>query len=280
MRNKFLSISSVMVLTLLMFFINILFVLHDVSLKIIDTVNSKLTISLYLDAKYDRNSIEVTDLMNDLRDLGWWIQVNYKTKEILLDELEQKEPQLVQILERTNPLPNTIILAWIDLSQYKQVNNLIENKLFILSQNQSDQEHFSNYTSQYQKIESIIWVLDILQAWLYIIIGIFLISIFIIIYSVIGNFIYYFKDEIYITRLVGGSKKFIYGPFVMQGAMYSFFGFLLSLIVFLFVLRSVNAAFGELYFFSFESRLLLWEILIFTLVGGLSGLFSSRKYLN
>jgi cell division protein FtsX len=49
LRNKFLSFSSVLVLTLLMFFINILVVLHDVSFKLIDSINSKLTISLYLE---------------------------------------------------------------------------------------------------------------------------------------------------------------------------------------------------------------------------------------
>ena len=49
LRNKFLSISSVLVLTLLMFFINILIILHDVSFKLIDIVNSKMTISLYLE---------------------------------------------------------------------------------------------------------------------------------------------------------------------------------------------------------------------------------------
>jgi cell division protein FtsX len=56
---------------------------------------------------------------------------------------------------------------------------------------------------QYKKIEQIIKVLHILQIWLYVIIAIFLVSISVIIYSIISNFIYYYKDEIYITRLVG-----------------------------------------------------------------------------
>jgi cell division transport system permease protein len=63
LRNKFLSISSVIVLTLLMFFINVLLVLHDVSNEIIKNINSKLTISLYLNEKYDKTSPEVVDLM-------------------------------------------------------------------------------------------------------------------------------------------------------------------------------------------------------------------------
>jgi cell division protein FtsX len=66
LRNKFLSFSSILVLTLLMFFINILFVLHDVSFKLIDSVNSKLTLSLYINDEYNKDSIDVIDLLKDI----------------------------------------------------------------------------------------------------------------------------------------------------------------------------------------------------------------------
>jgi cell division transport system permease protein len=69
LRNKFLSISSIIVLTLLMFFINILFVLHDISFKLIDNINSKLTISLYLNNDYDKSSIAVTGLLEDIKNI-------------------------------------------------------------------------------------------------------------------------------------------------------------------------------------------------------------------
>ena len=67
LRNTFLSISSVLILTLLMFFINILIVLHSVSIKLIDGVNEKLTISLYLKDDYNKNSLEVIDLLSDIK---------------------------------------------------------------------------------------------------------------------------------------------------------------------------------------------------------------------
>ncbi|MBT4632937.1 hypothetical protein HOB94_02955 [bacterium] len=50
-----------------MFFINILVILHDVSIKLISSINSKLTISLYLEDGYDRNSVEIIDLINDIK---------------------------------------------------------------------------------------------------------------------------------------------------------------------------------------------------------------------
>jgi len=286
LRNKFLSLSSILVLTLLMFFINILVILHDVSIKLISSINSKLTISLYLEDGYDRNSVEIIDLINDIKYIWWWIGtywpivVDYKTKEDILEDIRVKEPWLVKILERSNPLPETIVLSDIRLDQYTELNRVIENKLFVLSKEDADREYFANYSSQYEKITNIISVLDILQLGLYIIITIFLISISIIIYSVIWNFIYYYKDEIYITRLVGGSKEFIYGPFVIQGSIYSFIAFSLSLFIFLVILNNVNTAFSDLYYFHISIPVFLLEMILFVLIWWMAWYLSSKKYLK
>jgi len=166
------------------------------------------------------------------------------------------------------------------LEQYEELNQIIENKLFILSQNESDIEHFSNYTVQYKKIKQIINILDKLQWWLYIIIAMFLVSILIIIYSIIWNFIYYYKDEIYITRLVWWSKVFIYGPFVLQWSIYSFISFLLSVIIFIFIVQNVNTIFNNLYFLNISYKILFIEMILFIFMWWISWLFSSKKYLQ
>ena len=103
------------------------------------------------------------DFMQDIQKTLPNIKVLYKAKESILDEIRIKEPDLAKILERTNPLPNTIVLSEINLSQYEELNHMIENKLYLLSNDTSDKEHFSNYTAQYKKIEQVINVLHILQ---------------------------------------------------------------------------------------------------------------------
>jgi len=286
MRNKFLSFSSILVLTLLMFFINILVILNDVSFKLIDSVNSKMTISLYLKDEYDKNSIEVINLINNIKKIDsdstwlWKINVVYKTKEEILDDIRLKEPWLVKILERNNPLPETIIISNIMLNQYSNLNKVIENKLFLFSKEDENKDYFANYNSQYDRITSIINVLDILQIGLYTIITIFLISISIIIYSIIGNFIYYYRDEIYITRLVWWSKKFIYWPFVIQWSIYSFIAFLLSFFIFIAILNKLNSSFSELYTFKLQAPIFLAEMIIFVLIWWFAWYLSSKKYLK
>lgn len=125
-RNSFLSFSSVLVLTLLMFFINILLLLHDVSFKIIDGINDKLTISLYLQDDYDKNSGDVIDLLSGIKKELPSVHIQYKTKQEVLEELRTKDPDLVKILERENPLPETITLTQIQLDQFERLNYLVE----------------------------------------------------------------------------------------------------------------------------------------------------------
>ena len=131
-RNKFLSLSSILILTLLMFFINILIVIHGVSFRIIDVINERLTISLYLKEEYDQNSPDIIALKNDMRQTVPSIMITYKTKDDVLDEIRARDPELVNILELQNPLPETITLENIGLQDYERLNAIIERRMYVL----------------------------------------------------------------------------------------------------------------------------------------------------
>ncbi len=179
LRNKFLSISSVLVLILLMFFINILLVLHNVSFKLIDSINSKLSISLYLKDAFDKNSGEVVRMMQDLQDVSKSINIEYKSKDLLLEELREKDPKLVWILENENPLPNTIVVSNVWLNEYMLLNDTIEKRIWILDNwNKLEKtENFTDYKAQFKRIIKVIAILNILRVGLYVFIRIFLLSI-------------------------------------------------------------------------------------------------------
>ncbi len=288
LRNKFLSISSILVLTLLMFFINLLLVVHSTSFKIIDYVNNKISISLYLQDGFDKNSKEVINFMSNFREQFSNSKIVYKSKEEILEEIRQKDPELVRILEKQNPLPNTIIISQIPISDYDELNFLIENKLYLFSGNENikwEWESFASYKAQYKRITSIVNILTTIWIWLYIIIAIFIFAIWIITYSIIGNFIYYYRDEIYITKLVWWSKIFIYWPFSFQGILYSIIAFFISLSIFyLFIEYWITLIFWTEYSldFVFTNAEIIFpiQLLLFILIWGLSWYFSSKKYIK
>jgi cell division protein FtsX len=167
LRNKFLSLSSILVLTLLMFFINTLLVLHNLSFKLIDSINSKISISLYLQEDYDRTTNDVVDLINDIKKISPSLSVIYKDKSEVLEDIRKKDKGLVRILEQSNPLPNTILIKNIPLSVYDELNRKIESKIYLFSDSKNDSlekiDDFSDYKSQYKRINSTISILKTLQ---------------------------------------------------------------------------------------------------------------------
>ena len=78
LRNKFLTISTILVLTLLMFFINVLQILEWVSVKIISEINAKLNFSLYLKDWITKDSVEVSTLEKNIKEIDKDIVFDYK----------------------------------------------------------------------------------------------------------------------------------------------------------------------------------------------------------
>lgn len=281
LRNKFLTISTILVLTLLMFFINVLEILNSVSLKIISEVNKKMSISLYLIDWKNSESIEVTTLKSNIENVNKKILFTYKTKEESMLEMQQREPEAAKILaNENNPLPETIVLSNIEISDYESVNTEIEKQIWIFKNDEIDKDYFANYKTQYDRIKQVIFILDTLKIWLNVIIITFFVSIAIITYSVIWNFVYYYKNEIYITRLVWWARSFIYWPFILQWIIYSIVSFLISLSIFILLLKNLNSVFWEYFKFEILSEKILIELVIFIFIWGLSWYLSSKKYLK
>lgn len=287
LRNKFLSISSILVLTLLIFFINILFVLHNVTLKVMNSINDKLTISLYLKDTYDKNSTETLGLLNDINRDFPNIKIDFKSKDEVMEELKKKDAELIRILNSdwVNPLPATISISNIKLNEYEWLDSIIEKRMFIfIDSNKDAKNNVSNYRDQYDNIIKVIHTIKTLQMGLYFIIGVFVISIFVIVYSIISNFIFYYRDEIYITKLVWWGNVFIYWPFSLQWVIYVLLSFIFSITLFFLLLKNINFLFSsfsykEFVFNNASINLFIIELVVFSALWALSGYFSSKKYI-
>lgn len=283
LRNKFLSFSSILVLWLLMFFVNVLMIMHNLSNTLIESVNSKLTLSLYLKDEYQRSSPDTEILLSQIEKQFPNIILDFKSKEEVLEEMRKKDPAIVEIVQNINPLPATIYISNIQIEQYESLNTVIEGKAFILSDFRTNSTF--DYRSQYERIQKILTILNTLKLALYIIIWVFLLSIFVITYSIIWNFIYHYRDEIVITRLVWWSNGFIYGPFVIQWMLYAFLGFLLSTNVFLIGAKNMSFIFTrqEVQALIFNETLvwvLFLQIVLFLAIWGGSAYFSTHKYIK
>jgi cell division protein FtsX len=66
--------------------------------------------------------------MDSIQSVSPVVELEYKSKDEILNDIKAKEPDLVKMLERNNPLPNTIVISNIPLEIYEKINPFIENK--------------------------------------------------------------------------------------------------------------------------------------------------------
>jgi len=109
-----------------MFFVNILMIMHNLSNTLIESVNSKLTLSLYLKDEYQRSSPDTEILLSQIEKQFPNIILDFKSKEEVLEEMRKKDPAIVEIVQNINPLPATIYISNIQIEQYEMLNTVIE----------------------------------------------------------------------------------------------------------------------------------------------------------
>lgn len=288
-RNTFLSISSFLVLSLLIFFIHILLLVNFTTDKLIENINKRLSMSVILQKWYSNDNSEVVELISWLRWIGDNLEVSYISSQEAFAVLKKTDPELTKVVEEDseNPLPASIKIENMNVNQYNDINEQISKyKWIIVYDEQKFKKKIIAYRDQYNKIQTVISVFISIKYWIIWIISFFIFSVFIIIYNTIWNFIFFHRDEIKVTKLVWWDNIFIYWPFSVQGFLYTFFSTIFSLIIFLYIIKTVNIYLIENFpdfineFLSKNSLYFLYELLILSLIGLISWFLSSIKFIS
>lgn len=288
-RNPFLSLSSILVISLLIFFINTLFFIEYVTTSLTENINDRMSLSLNLKPGYTGDNSEVIAAMSALKQASSAIDIQYLSKEEAFEILKKRDQELVRIIEgeKENPLPSSIVIKNIPLGEYPKIDTIVRQfKGIIQYDEERSQKSLVDYQSQYERIQGLINILLSIRYGIYGIIGLFIFSVFIIIYNSIGNFVFFYRDEIKIIRLVGGANIFIYGPFSIQGFLYTLVAYALGTSVFVYLIKNINFSLITNFpvftdrFFVLYSDILLIELAVVTVVGILSGFLSSRRFIG
>jgi cell division protein FtsX len=230
-RSLLLSISSIVVISLMTFLIFALFFTEFVMRSLAESVNSRLSLTLNVKSGFSSTSREVVDTLANLERIAPGIAATFASSQDNFEVLKARDPELAKIIddESQNPLPSTISVKNVPIEQYEALDRVILQNTRVLDINQEKHaKSVINYRNQFERIRIVISVLYSLRFGLYCIIAFFLFSVFVVIFHSIGNAVFFFSEEIRITQLVGGQKRYIYGPFVIQGIIYSALAILLS----------------------------------------------------
>lgn len=248
-----------------------------------------MSISLNLKSGYSADNSEVIECMSALKQASSNVQVQYISREEAFEVLKKRDPELSRVIEgdAENPLPSSIVIKNIPLGEYPNVDAVVKRYTGIIQYDEErSKKSLTDYHAQYERIQGLINILLSVQYGIYSIIGFFIFAVFIIIYNSIGNFVFFYRDEIKIIRLVGGENIFIYGPFAIQGLLYTGLAYVIGTSIFSLLVRNINFSLIMDFpvfidrFFDLYGQIFFIELGVVLLVGLLSGFLSSRRFIG
>ncbi len=289
-RNPLLSISSIFVIALLIFFVNVLLLVLFASEKFISSVNGRISFTISFQSGYTVQDINVRWLAARLQDSFTGITIDPISKREALALMKERNPDLVSLIENSweNPLPESLRIDNIPLDQYDAFDAIIsEQKDMLYYDKDSMNRKLIDYRSQFDRALVVVGLLHMVEYWVYALLALFLFTVSVIIYTVIGNSIFFHSQEIEIIKLVGWKSSFIYWPFLLQWAIYGLAAAIVSGIFVIFISRILPVEFVSwpLAFLHNQMdlrfpRVLFWESIAFFTLWLLSAFFALRRYVR
>jgi cell division transport system permease protein len=155
-RNPFISLSSLVVIGLLVFFINILLLVLFSTDKFIESVNDRISITIPYQSGYTDQSLRSQQLFYLLESSFSGIEANYVSRDEAFLIFRARNPDLARLIESTeeNPLPSSIQLSGIPLGSYEAVQGTIAQYKDILEYDENAMNRkLIDFQSQYNRIE-------------------------------------------------------------------------------------------------------------------------------
>jgi cell division transport system permease protein len=275
--NRLMSLASVSVLIVCLILLGTsLLVSYNIK-ALIGQIEDNNQIMVYL--KKGTSQADVTAVGDRIRDLGNVKKVAFISKQQALSIQKQqlgKDADLLEGLDKDNPLPDTYQVQLRDMSRYAEtVGDLTRIK---------GVDNVKEHVELAQKLANINHVVNLAALWLVLILAV--VSLFIIA-NTIKAAMYVRKREINIMKFVGATDGFIRWPFVVEGVILGITSGVLALFIqwYLYnrLISSVVGVLGivrPLEFSRVSSVAALGFILLGIFVGVCGSLVSIRKYLK
>ena len=234
-RNGFVSLSSILVMTVTLFVIGSIIFSGVIFSSTLEQIKDKVDINVYfVTTANESNVLAMKKNLEQLSEVA--PPVIYVSKEQALADFKkrhQNDQFTLQALDELgdNPLGASLNIKAKDPSQYEGIAQFLQNKNTLSAGGTSIIDKV-NYYQNKDAIDRLTHIINSANR-----LG-FLITIFLVVISVLITFntlrlvIYMSRDEISVMRLVGASASYIRGPFFITGAIYGFLSGVLTLILF------------------------------------------------
>lgn len=289
-RNGLVSFVSVLVTTITLSVIMLLVLSKAVFMNSLNDIESKVDVKVsFVAGTREENVVELRQAIETLPEVR---DVTYTSAEQELKEFKERHAGdylTLQALEEvtSNPLGGSFNIKAFDSLQYEVIADFLENGDNQAVVNARKYINKINYTDNKLIIDRINIIVNTGQDIGIALALIFLLVAVVVTYNTIRLTIHYSREEIGIMRLVGASRSYIRGPFVVEGILYGFLGAFFTLLIFwpitFWLGRNMTYFLGIDLFDYYASNFLILLICFIAggiLLGATSSFFAIRKYLR
>lgn len=289
-RNAWLTIAATAVMTVTLLIVFVTLAARNVLTDSIASLGDKVDMSIYL--QNDTKPEEAARIKNDLQQLSSVKRVTYITPEEARSEYAEENKGDAQVLsalnEATNNFWGIMRIGVHDINDTSQLSEFVAKNEFLKEHIDPDKEP-SFAGARKTAIENIGRSVGFAERLGLVASVIFIVISMLIIFNTIRMAIFNRKEEIQMMKLIGADRSFIRGPFVVEAVVYGFIAAVIATgvgVLLLYLSRTKLEAYGVTVGPTVDAVtfyggfVLLGMILLGALIGIISSLLATRKYLK
>lgn len=289
-RNAWLTVAATAVMTITLLIIFVTLSARQVLVDTVDEIKSKVDMSIYV--KNDTTASQAAAVKAELQKIDTVKGVQYispdQARKDFADANKSDGETLSALNEATNKLPGTFRVSIDDINDPSDLDAFVKNNE--VYKQYADPARPASFSGERRTAISNIgrWVgfaerVGLAASAVFIIIS------SLIVFNTIRMAIFNRKEEIQMMKLIGADRSFIRGPFVVEAVVYGFIAAVLATVL---GMVALYAAKDKLISYevaiqptiddatAYIGFLLLGMIVAGSLIGVLSSLLATRKYLK
>ena len=233
-RNSFVSLSTVLVMTVTLFVIGSLIFVGAILNSTLDQVRDKVDINVYFVNTAEEGNI--LSLKKSIEALPEVKSVTYLSREEALINFRERHANdqlILQALDELdeNPLGASLSIRAKETSQYEGIDAYLKNDVAVAVGEDPIIETV-NFNKNKIAIERLTRIIDSSEKFGIAIIIFLLLSSIMITFNTIRLAIYIARDEISVMKLVGADNSYVRGPFVFEGVLSGMIASIITLVLF------------------------------------------------
>ncbi len=290
-RNTWLSVAAIAIMAITLIVLSATLVATSAMNTVIKMVESQVDMSIYI--RQDATEAQIDGIMSRLRDLKSVTSVEATSPETANRESIQKliresgitdKAYIEALYEAPNKIPWTINVKLENLNNTEELETFVDNDESV--KNMLDARPPSYSSSHRETIDHIANIMNRIEFIGLGAAGVFAIIAILVVFNTIRMAIFSRKEEIYMMNLVGASRGFIMGPFLVEASLYGVVAAIIAGAAVYAVVFAIRGGLGDTLEPTAQIMINYWYfivaglLIVGILIGIISALLASRKYIK